>query len=127
MFEILEHTADIGFRARARTLAQLFEEAAQAMLSIVMDPNDVAPAGEDAISAKGSDREALLVNWLGEVLYRLDGERLAFHHFRVDRVTKSEVSGAGIGQPRDPERHHTRLIVKGVTYHQLRVSEDSEG
>lgn len=127
MFEILEHTADIGFRAQGRTLAELFETAAEAMVSIALEPAGVAPGAEYPISATGSDREALLVNWLAEVLYRMDGERLAFHHFRVDHINATEANGAGLGEPRDPERHRAKLIVKGVTYHQLRVAQTSEG
>ncbi|MBI3694869.1 MAG: archease [Acidobacteria bacterium] len=121
MFEILEHTADIGFRARGRTAAELFEAAAGAIVAIALEPENISPRAEYPLAASGADYESLLVNWLSEVLYWMDGERLAFHHFRVDEIAPNRVSGAGAGEPRDAERHHARVIVKGVTYHQLRV------
>ncbi len=127
MFEILEHTADIGFRARGRTLGELFETAALAMASITLEVDDVAPRSEYPLAAHGSDREALLVNWLNEVLYWMDGERLAFCGFRVSEVTATAVSGVALGEPRDPARHRAKLIVKGVTYHQLQVAETPQG
>ncbi len=127
MFEILEHTADIGFRARGRTLAELFETAAAAMQSIALETERVEPRREYPLAATGGDYESLLVNWLSEVLYWIDGEQAAFHHFRVDEITPERVSGAGLGEPRDPRRHPARLIVKAVTYHQLRVAQTPEG
>ncbi len=127
MFEILEHPADIGFRARGRTLAELFEQAGEAMASIALELEDIAPRREYPLSAEGPDLEALLVNWLSEVLYWMDGERIAFRRFRLDRVSPTAVTGAGLGEPRDPARHRAKLIVKAVTYHQLRVAEVPEG
>lgn len=127
MFEILEHTADIGFRAWGRTVAELFETAAEAMASIALELEEISPRIEYPLSAAGADTEALLVNWLSEVLYWMDGERIAFRRFRVDRITPERVEGAGAGEPCDPARHHARIIVKAVTYHQLRVTETPEG
>ena len=127
MFEILEHTADIGFRARGRTLAQLFETSALALLSIALELEEVSASLEYPLAATGSDYESLLVNWLSEVLYWVDGRQLAFHHFRVDEISPTAVRGTGVGEPRDPVRHRTRLIVKGVTYHQLKVVQIVDG
>jgi SHS2 domain-containing protein len=127
MFEILEHTADIGFRVRARTLPELFETAALALESIILETEGVEPRREYPLQASGGDRESLLVNWLSEVLYWIDGERIAFRHFRVRELTPDRVSGCGVGEPRDPARHAGRLIVKAVTYHLLRVAETPQG
>src|SRR4051794_3523063 len=75
-FEILDHPADIGFRAFAHTLPELFENAALAMLSIRAEVEDVDPRQEFPITASGSEYESLLVNFLNEVLYLVDGERI---------------------------------------------------
>ena len=127
MFEILEHTADIGFRVRVRTLAEVFETAALALESIALETGAIEPRQEYRLEATGEDRESLLVNWLSEALYWIDGEQLAFHHFRVAGLGARQVTGWGAGEPRDPARHPARLIVKAVTYHQLRVAETPEG
>ena len=44
-FEVLEHTADIGFRAWGATAAELFENAAQAMMSIAAETETIDPRG----------------------------------------------------------------------------------
>jgi SHS2 domain-containing protein len=127
MFEILEHTADIGFRVQGRTLAELFEGAAQALVSIAVEIEDITPRQAYPLTAEGEDYESLLVNWLSEVLYWLDGKRVAMRRFQVSELSPCRVSGQGIGEPRQAARPGAKLIVKGVTYHQLKVVEEPEG
>jgi SHS2 domain-containing protein len=126
-FEILEHTADIGFRARGGTLAELFENAAQALVAVALELDDIAERETYPLAAQGEDYESLLVNWLSEALYWLDGERVAMRRFRIREFTPYRLSGEGLGEPRDPARHRAKLIVKGVTYHQLKISQDPSG
>src|ERR1039458_5821874 len=57
MFEILEHPADIGFRAFGGTLEELFANAAVALVSIACEIEEVAPRTEYALSAPGTDYE----------------------------------------------------------------------
>jgi SHS2 domain-containing protein len=127
MFEVLEHTADIGFRARGRTLAGLFESAAEALVCLALELDDVSPRESYALAAEGEDLESLLVNWLSEVLYWLDGKRVALRRFQVTEIASSRVAAEGFGEPLDPARHRAKLMVKGVTYHQLRIEPDEQG
>jgi len=127
MFEILEHPADIGFRAFGGTLEELFANAAVAMVSIACEIEDVAPRIEYTLSATGEDYESLLVNWLGEVLYWFDGKRIAPREFRVTQLTPESIRAAAWGEPRDGERHRSKLIVKAVTWHQLKIARSDGG
>ena len=122
MFEILEHPADIGFRAFGNTLEELFANSAVAMLSIAGDPQAAEPREQYRISVESGDRDGLMVDWLNEVLYWYDGKRIALREFRVE-LTDLRIDAVATGEPRDPERHRARLIVKAVTYHQLRIEQ----
>jgi|ERR1044071_5379717 SHS2 domain-containing protein len=122
-FEILEHPADIGFRAFGETLPELYASSAIALLSIAGDPSAASPRSEYPLKVESGDPESLMVDWLNEVLYWYDGKRIAFHEFRMGAVTSNAVDAMGLGEPRDPERHRARLIVKAVTYHQLKVEQ----
>jgi SHS2 domain-containing protein len=126
MFEVLEHTADIGFRAWGSTPAELFVHAALALESIALDNSHVEERYVYPIAAAGEDYETLLVNWLNEVLYYVDGERVVMGRFQIDQISPERVSGKGWGEPRDPARHPPRLVVKGVTYHQLSVKQEGQ-
>ena len=123
-FEILEHPADIGFRAFGATPEELFENAAVALVSIAGEVEDVEPRQEYPLQASGSDTESLLVAWLSEVLYWFDGRRIAFRGFRVTEIRPQDVAGMGLGEPRDSRRHRAKLMVKAVTWHQLKVRQE---
>ncbi|MBL8178261.1 MAG: archease [Bryobacterales bacterium] len=125
-FEVLEHTADIGFRAWGPAFENMLAAAAQALVSIAVEIGTVRDAEPYPIAAKGEDRESLLVNWLNEVLYYVDGRQVAFRRFDVKSCGEWQVSGIGWGEPRS-EAHPAKLIVKGVTYHQLSVTNCAEG
>jgi SHS2 domain-containing protein len=122
-FEVLEHPADIGFRAYGSTLPELYVESAIAMLSIAGDPQAAEPRHRYPLAVESADRESLMVDWLGEVLYWYDGKRIAFREFRVGAFRDYAIETVALGEPRDPERHRARLIVKAVTYHQLKVEQ----
>jgi len=121
-FEFLDHPADIGFRARGSTPEHLFENCAHALIAIILDPAEIHGGEHMILTAEGSDRESLLVNWLNEVLYYVDTKRLAFESFAVEFPSPEQVRAIARFEMRDPLRHPVRLSVKAVTYHQLRVS-----
>jgi SHS2 domain-containing protein len=123
-FEILEHTADIGFRAWGATREEMFANAALALESVAVQLDAVEEKFPYPIAAAGDDEESLLVNWLSEVLYYLDGRRVAMRRFQVEHLDAHRASGKAFGEPRDPVRHPAKLIVKGVTYHQLRITKE---
>lgn len=127
MFEVLEHTADIGFRVRGATREAVFEGAAEALAAISYELEGIEPRQTYPLEAAGHDAESLLVNWLSEVLYLWDAQRLALQRFRVREITQERVAGEALGEPFDPVRHRAKLVVKGVTYHQLRTGEDEQG
>jgi len=126
-FEILEHPADIGFLAFGRTLPELFENAAFAMLSIRAEVDDVEPRQQFPIAAAGADFESLLVSFLSEVLYLVDGTQAAFRRVRVDALSEIAIAATGLGEPGDRSRHRVKLIVKAVTWHQLRIEQIADG
>jgi SHS2 domain-containing protein len=125
-FEILEHTADVGVRAFGTTLPELFENAALGLESLALDTERVEPRIAYPIAADGYDVESLLVNWLNEVIYHLDAKRVAFARLVVQIKGETAISGQGWGEPRHPEKHPPRLVVKAATYHQIRVAQEQD-
>ncbi|HEU5003651.1 MAG TPA: archease [Actinomycetota bacterium] len=95
-FEILPHTADVGFRARAATLPELFETASRAMFSLEYDPESVPLDETRAVAAGGDDLEAALCGWLSELLWLHDAERFVPGPIVVERVGGPPGDGAMI-------------------------------
>ena len=122
-FEILEHTADVGFRARGASVAELFEHAAEALLAIAAERRHAEVRETLDVTVDGDDLPSLLVNFLEELLYLFDTGRFVPVRVQVEEVTGSSLRARLSGEPRDPARHPWRLIVKAATYHGLEVGE----
>lgn len=129
-FEILEHTADVGLRAFGKTLAEVFANAAQGMIAVALEgENEAAEIGANQVrklAARGEDREELLVHFLSEVLYALDTEGWRFTEFRVQPLKSNRIEAEGRGSRRELSEH-SRIAVKAVTYHQVRVAQTDKG
>jgi SHS2 domain-containing protein len=125
-FEILEHPADVGFRAYGRTREELFANCARALVSLILDPSEIVLTEEWTVNAEGSDDESMLVNWLNEVLFYVDTRRLAFGSFTVSFPAPGRVACIAQGERWETSRHPVRVSVKAVTYHQLRVFQSAE-
>lgn len=120
-FEILEHTADVGLRARAHTLEDLFVQATHALLSITggADEGTGEPVGVDV---QAPDLGALLVDWLSEILYVQDARDSVVRDVAVDRVASDRAQGKLVIAPRG-DRVLEGTAVKAITYHQLKVEQ----
>lgn len=127
MYELFEHTADLGLRARAADLNTLFAEAATCLFSAVVDDlSTVRPDAAVSIEVTGNDREYLLFDWLKELLYRFDAGHMVFRRFEV-RVRDDGLSATAWGEPFDPDRHELGHEVKAITYHELKVEPTDDG
>ena len=124
MYELFEHTADLGLRVRAADLDTLFAEAAACLFTAVLeDIGSVRPEQAVAIELAGNDREFLLFDWLRELLSRFDADHIVFGHFEV-KVRDDGLSGIACGEPLDPARHQLAHELKAITYHELKVVRD---
>lgn len=121
--EILEHPADVGIGARGESLQEAFEEAAMGLMAIILDPATIRPQTALTVSITASDHEQLLVRWLSEILYLYDGRRFPCAVFSIHELGPTWLVATVRGEEFDPARHHTRLDVKAVTYHQLEIQE----
>jgi SHS2 domain-containing protein len=67
------------------------------------------------------------VDWLNELLYRFEVQNMlvATADVRVgDKGGRWDLDGTVAGEPFDPSRHPTRVLVKSATYHGLHVTRD---
>ena len=127
MYELFEHTADLGLRMRAESLDDLFAEAGRALFSVIVANFDaVRPLQELKLNVEGSRRDDLLFDWLAELLYTFDTRRVLFCDFCV-RVRDDGLEATARGEPFDPDRHELDMEVKAITYHGLKIEQDGDG
>jgi SHS2 domain-containing protein len=124
-FELLEHTADVGVRARGATLEEVFEQATLG-LAEVLGARRPREGESVAVEVAAGDPGALLVDWLNEVLWLHETRgHAAIAAVRVERVGGDRAAGSVTFSSTDPPADGT--FVKAVTYHRLRVGRDAGG
>jgi SHS2 domain-containing protein len=127
MFEVFEHTADLGLRIVAPDLSTLLEEAARGLLSIIIEnPDDVHQLEKVSFHVEGQDKEYLLFDWLNEILYTFDSKHLLLSRFEL-RLSDSGLDAEAWGEALDIDRHRMDHEVKAITYHGLKVIEQPGG
>ena len=126
-YEVLEHTADVGLRATAPTLPELFAEATRGMAELAGVWSAGAEGDEVPVEAAAGDLEGLLVEWLGEVLYVHDSRNAALHRVVLDEVSETFAGGRILLSPLSQERAEEGTQIKAITFHQLEVRRADEG
>ena len=127
MFEMFDHTADLGLRVRSPDLPTLFAEAGQALLhALVENPEAVQARQGIEIRLPADDVEFLLLDFLKTVLYHFEADKLLLSRFEV-KVDDSGVTAHAWGETFDPPRHEPAHEVKAITYHDLVARRTPEG
>ena len=127
MYEIFEHTADLGLRIRAAELNGLFEEAARALFSVIVENlDDVRAVDELTFRLEGARHDELLRDWLAELLYVFHTRHVLLVQFDV-RLDRAGLTATARGEPLDPARHEIDAELKAVTYHGLKVEQHRDG
>jgi SHS2 domain-containing protein len=127
MYEIFEHTADLGIRVRAASLNELFADAAGGLFSVmVANLETVRTVEEASFELPGQDVEELLHDWLTELLYTFHARRLVLPDSQV-QAGPIGLRPPARGEPIDPRRHQIDAEVKAVTWHGLKVMRQEGG
>lgn len=132
-YEILEHTADIGLRARGWSLEELFESAAWGLAEILdvgrptqaIGAADIDATRPQQIVLGAADVEALLVDWMNELILLTEEGKACLAGLDVESVTDNTLKARVDLVECDPFPEGTEL--KAATYHQLSVRQSEDG
>ncbi len=122
-FVEVEHTADWAIQARGATLPDLFVNAAIGMYSLMVDRAVVPLSIERVIEVSGVDTEALLVNWLNELVYHTEMDGEAFGEFHVESFEPTHLQA----RVRGGRGVELKKQVKAVTFHDLSIKAVNPG
>lgn len=127
MYEVFEHTADLGLRIRAESFESLLVEAARGFVSLIVDdPSSILSSQQMTLRIEGTAPDYLLFDWLNELLYRFDTGHFLGCRFDV-AVDEQGLTAHISGETLDPARHRLEHEVKAITYHELRVERQADG
>ncbi|MEW6062949.1 MAG: archease [Nanoarchaeota archaeon] len=128
-FRFFEHTADIGIEAYGKNINELFENSALATLEVMVDTKQVKPAIKKEVKLENKDLGNLLFDFLDEIVYYKDSERLLFSKFDVN-INKNKVyrlNAKLYGEKIDAKKHELRDDVKAVTLYEFKLEKSKEG
>jgi SHS2 domain-containing protein len=117
--ELLSHTAEVKLRVRAPSFGSLASEAGRALGALELGTarsSGLGPWREFEVHA--SDREALLVDWLNELIYRAETERWVPMEVKV----RSGSDTALAMRARGVIAEETPARVKAATFHGLKIA-----
>lgn len=125
-YRILPHTADGKFQAFGRSLEEAFGNAALALASLMWDWTKVEAKVRHLVRITGIDREQLLVQFLGEVVFLFDARQFLLGRAEDVRIRPRpdgfDLEAVLAGETLAP--HHELFgDVKAVTYHDLKIEE----
>jgi SHS2 domain-containing protein len=128
-YTFIDHTADVAADLTGRTLEELFTAAAHALTDTLTDLSTVQPAVTQSVTLDAGALDDLLVDWLNELLYRFEVQNMLVSDASV-RLREANahwhLDGSIAGEPFDPARHPSRVLVKSATYHGLKVTHEHE-
>lgn len=124
-WEHFDHDADIGVRGIAPTLDESFEQAALALTAVITDPGAVKETKSVLIHCNGSDNELLFLDWINELIYQMSANHLLFSRFEVT-IENNLLTAMATGETVDREKHQPVVEIKGATFTELHVYQNSE-
>ena len=122
-------TADAAFEVEAADLNQLFQESAEATFAIMADLSAIKPYSHKAVKLSADKIDQLLFDWLSELVYLKDRDKIIFSRFDVDikKHQDYKLIAKASGEPIDAAKHDLRADVKAITFHQFKVEQRADG
>jgi SHS2 domain-containing protein len=118
-----EHTGEVLLKITAPTLPQLFEEAGRALAELMAEQWTDDPVTATDVVVRALDQEALLVEWLNELVFRSETRERVYPYLRVISLTDRELQAQIRGAAPNP----LRTAVKAATYHRLQIAPSADG
>ncbi len=122
-YEEIEHTADMAMRAYGRDMKELFANAAYGMFSLMADLSSITPAVHRRVHLQAPDQEALLVDWLNELLYLHEAEGEVYCSFDIQALSPTELSATVEGEKTEA----VTKVIKAATFHDLEIARTEDG
>jgi len=116
----------MGIRGIGNTKEQSFAMAATALTTIITDLDKVKHKIPVTISCDAPDDELLLVDWLNALIYEMATRKMLFSRFKVE-ISGQHLEATAVGEKVNVIHHQPAVEVKGATYTDLRVAQDTDG
>jgi len=118
-------TSDVMFEAYGKDEKELFENAAEALSSVICKIKKVKPKETEEFQIKANNLEDLMLNWLQALIAIVDTEQKFFSKFEIEEISETKLKAKVYGEPITPQLGET--VVKAVTYHKYKLEQTEKG
>jgi SHS2 domain-containing protein len=124
-YQFEPHTGEVQIRLEGSSLPELFEEAGYALAELMLGeelPQTPPEAEQEYVTLEAADTEALLVDWLNELISRGDMTKRVYTHLVVDDLADGKLRARLRGQTPSV----LKTAVKAATFHGLEIREHED-
>jgi len=121
-YKILEHISDLKIRAFGKNKKELFLNVMIGMFEGAKYEKEEEEIKRE-IKVSSKDLSSLLVDFLSEILYFCETNREVYHNIKFKKMTDKNIEGILIGK----KLKRMGVQIKGVTYHDLDISQRKDG
>lgn len=115
--------ADVAFEVEADSLNELFKQAGLAVTNIMVeDLSKIEPLIKKEIELSSDNVETLLFNFLQELIFIKDTERLIFGRFDVEVIEREDniaLHANCVGEEINLDKHKVIVDPKAITMHKF--------
>jgi SHS2 domain-containing protein len=120
-FEFLPHTADVKFLAYGKNLQEAFANCVLATTRI-MTEDKVLSKEEKTIKIKSSSKQALLYDFLEEIIFLVDTEGFIVGEVKEIKINNLELEAVVVGDNGD--NYEILTQIKSITYNDMFIKEE---
>ncbi len=126
MYEILNHTADLAIKVQGRSVKDLFYKCALSLTDLVFGSQKTSAQKESeqiTLHFTANNKEELLVEFLGELLFQSTYNYRYFFDFRWKNFTEQEITVDCFFYELSALDLETEI--KAVTYHNIDIKQEN--
>jgi SHS2 domain-containing protein len=120
---LAEHVGELAIRVEADSPGDLFAESARALAEVMLGRPAAASGAYEHVWVKAPDREALLVAWLDELIFRAERDQKVYGDVQIQQISEGEIDAKIRGEA----AADLKTQVKAATYHGLAITETPKG
>lgn len=128
-FRYLDHMSDVIVEAYGHTLEHAFANSARGLVNVMFEISEVSPDIKIEINADGYDLKNLLYNWLEQIILIIQIDKVVVSDLQVNIYERNgiyTINGVARGEHINLEKHHYKVEVKAVTYHEMAIKQSSK-
>ena len=127
-YRYLDHVTDAYVEAYGDSMEEAFSYAAKGTINIMFELKEILGNSKFEFKVEGHDYSELLFNWIDRIilLIAVDNKVASNFDLKISRLdSKYQLTGYTMTESVDILKHGYKTEIKGVTYHQMEVLQES--